>query len=174
MTLQWCSHDQSKTTTLKLCIAFLKTLHCISGYRFCDDGLQAIKYSDFCNGETYGGCRDGSDEETPSSHNCVSFVCPEGTWTCTNGQKCIAEAKVCDEIFHCEDDSDEAYDVCEIWKCPQGTIKLAGKFHKRKFFLLKISVQLGLLFNCHLCGHDIHKSHCLFCGRLGFDSQTGR
>ena len=59
---------------------FMKT----AGYYQCGNITHVVRWEKICNGDTYGDCRDGSDE---SVEFCERFKCDLGMWKCASDKK---------------------------------------------------------------------------------------
>ncbi len=96
-----------------------KTFHCNKmdcpeGYSMCSNKRECIPNSKFCNGVTWQGCSDKSDEDPAF---CDTWPCDEGHWKCLTSGKCIRNFLVCNRRRNCHDYSDEDESLCVNWTC---------------------------------------------------------
>ena len=100
----------------------------VVGYKFCNDGIHAIREEKFCDGSNKDGCRDESDEYASFCEGYYFTGCPSGRFKCAMENLCISNELVCDGKFHCSQNlTDEDFDVCDKWKCAKGFVKISGK-----------------------------------------------
>ena len=113
---------------MKLYEIFSRKLLLVVGYKFCNDGIHAVREEKFCDSSSKDGCRDESDEYASFCEGYYFTGCPSGRFKCAMENLCISNELVCDGEFHCSQNwTDEGFDVCDKWKCAKGFVKLSGK-----------------------------------------------